>query len=107
MAKKGFKCSKCDKAFSMAAHLGRHMSTIHASPEQKAAAKQKRKAKKGKKTGKATPAKTAAAKPIGHPKGIASRLGLQAMRIDQLAELIQAARTETRRRIAQIQEWVQ
>jgi hypothetical protein len=107
MAKKSFKCSKCDKAFSMAAHLGRHMATIHASPVQKAVAKQKRKAKKGKQAGIAKGAKARKAKPIGRPKGVATRFGLTAMRIDQLAELIQAAQAETRRRIAQIQEWVQ
>ena len=28
---KSFKCSKCDRKFSMAANLGRHMSTIHSS----------------------------------------------------------------------------
>ncbi len=26
---KSFKCTKCDRKFAMAAHLGRHMSTIH------------------------------------------------------------------------------
>ena len=31
MAKKGkFKCSACGRSFGMAAHLGRHMSTVHA-----------------------------------------------------------------------------
>ncbi|HUU85253.1 MAG TPA: C2H2-type zinc finger protein [Phycisphaerae bacterium] len=30
MAKRGIKCPKCGRAFSMAAHLGRHLSTIHA-----------------------------------------------------------------------------
>ncbi len=30
MAKRAFKCPRCDRRFSMAAHLGRHMSTIHA-----------------------------------------------------------------------------
>lgn len=31
MAKTGkFKCAKCDRTFSMAAHLGRHQSTVHA-----------------------------------------------------------------------------
>ncbi len=30
MAKrKSLKCTKCDRSFSMAAHLGRHMATIH------------------------------------------------------------------------------
>ena len=31
-----FKCAKCDRKFSMAAHLARHMSTIHASKKIKA-----------------------------------------------------------------------
>ena len=31
-----FKCSKCDRKFSMAAHLARHMSTLHASKKVKA-----------------------------------------------------------------------
>ncbi len=29
MAKSSFKCTKCDRAFSMAAHLARHNNTIH------------------------------------------------------------------------------
>ena len=29
MARKKFKCPKCDRRFSMAAHLARHVSTIH------------------------------------------------------------------------------
>lgn len=29
MAKQSFKCPKCDRSFSMAAHLGRHKNTIH------------------------------------------------------------------------------
>lgn len=31
MARKKFKCPKCDRTFSMAAHLARHANTIHAS----------------------------------------------------------------------------
>ncbi len=31
-----FKCAKCDRKFSMAAHLARHMSTLHASKKVKA-----------------------------------------------------------------------
>jgi hypothetical protein len=29
MARKKFKCTKCDRSFSMAAHLGRHTNTMH------------------------------------------------------------------------------
>ncbi len=32
-----FKCAKCDRKFSMAAHLARHMNTLHASKKIKAA----------------------------------------------------------------------
>lgn len=39
-----FKCSKCDRRFSMAAHLARHMSTIHASKKAKATKMKKRRA---------------------------------------------------------------
>lgn len=43
MARKGkFKCSKCDRSFTMAAHLGRHMSTIHGPKKVKAKKAQKR-----------------------------------------------------------------
>lgn len=30
MPRKKFKCSRCDRSFSMAAHLARHMNTLHA-----------------------------------------------------------------------------
>ncbi len=39
-----FKCSKCGRSFSMAAHLGRHKSTMHASKKAKATKKKKRRA---------------------------------------------------------------
>ena len=51
-----FRCEKCGRTFSMAAHLARHMSAGHASPQKKAAAKRKWKKarkfspKKGRKT---------------------------------------------------------
>ena len=39
MAKKGkFKCSVCKRSFGMAAHLGRHMATIHSSRARRTAA---------------------------------------------------------------------
>ena len=46
MAKKTLKCSKCSRKFSMPAHLARHMTSTHASPKKKAAAKRKRAVKK-------------------------------------------------------------
>jgi len=40
MAQTGkFKCPKCDRTFSMAPHLGRHMSTIHGAKKGKQSAK--------------------------------------------------------------------
>ena len=35
MARRMFKCPKCDRRFSMAMHLARHTSTIHASKSKK------------------------------------------------------------------------
>ena len=51
MAKAAFKCPKCDRSFSMKAHLARHMNTIHASPKRRKAAAKKR-AKRAKLAGK-------------------------------------------------------
>ena len=39
--KRKFKCSKCDRRFSMAAHLARHMNTTHASKKVKATKKKR------------------------------------------------------------------
>ena len=88
MPKKKFKCSRCDRSFSMAGHLGRHMSTIHASGRAKAAKKGGR-GRRGK------------AK-VGRPRGIASRLGLRTMTLDQLRQVMEAAREEGRQRIAEL-----
>ena len=42
MARKLFKCSKCDRRFSMAAHLTRHVHAIHKKTKWKAAKKKPR-----------------------------------------------------------------
>ncbi len=55
MARKKFKCPKCDRSFSMAAHLARHANTIHASG-------------KGRKR-KGRPAKKRKAARLGRPPG--------------------------------------
>ncbi len=96
MAKKSFKCSKCGRSFSMAAHLARHLSSTHASPKKKAAAKKKRKAKRAKK---AKRVKKVKARRLGRPKGVAARLGLRHMGLDQLMNVIDAARVEARRKL--------
>lgn len=57
MAKK-LKCSKCDRSFSMPAHLARHLSAIHG---------KKTKAKVAKKRGPKVKRK------VGRPKGVAKK----------------------------------
>lgn len=39
MARKKFECSRCDRRFSMAAHLARHVNAIHKKTTRKAAKK--------------------------------------------------------------------
>jgi len=93
MPKKTFKCSKCDRSFKMAGHLAWHMQSMHG-------AKKKRKtktAKKAKWRGKRT------MKKAGRPKGSTSRLGLKTMTLEQLTQLIDAARGEARSRLAEIE----
>lgn len=46
MAKAAFKCPRCDRSFSMKAHLARHMNTIHASPQRRKAAVKRRAGRK-------------------------------------------------------------
>jgi uncharacterized C2H2 Zn-finger protein len=41
VAVRKFKCPKCDRTFSMAAHLGRHLNTMHAMKKRKKTAKKK------------------------------------------------------------------
>jgi hypothetical protein len=90
-----FKCEKCGKSFGMAMHLGRHMTTIHGrTPTAAKAAKPKKTKKVGtRKRGR-----------VGPPTGVAGRLGLRDLSIDQLVEVIAAAREEGQRRIAEMKQ---
>ena len=56
MAKKSLKCPKCERTFSMPAHLARHVNSIHSKKAKKKVAKKKR--SKGK-----------AKRKVGRPKG--------------------------------------
>lgn len=85
-----FKCKKCDKKFTMAMHLGRHMATIHGQ------AKAKKPGKIGARKGKR----------VGRPPGVIGRLGLRKMSLDQLVEVIAAAKAEAGARIAELMEVV-
>ena len=62
MAEGELKCPKCDRTFSMAAHLARHTSTIHAT-------------KARKKTGKKKARKRKAKRKVGRPKAAKKKAG--------------------------------
>ena len=94
MPKKTFKCSKCDRSFKMAGHLARHLSATHG----KKTKKKTKTAKKAKRRGKKRTMKKA-----GRPKGSSSRFGLKTMNLEQLTQLIDAARSEARNRLADIE----
>lgn len=83
---KRLKCPKCSRRFSMAAHLGRHMATVHGAKKAKAPA-----ARKGKRRGRR---RAAAARP-------ATRTGFDfsGLSLTDLCLLIDAARGEARQRL--------
>ena len=100
MAKKSFKCSKCDRSFSMAAHLARHMNAIHVSAKQKAAAKRtKRKAKKAGKAKRVKRGRKAKVRAPARRKRATGHKAIRDMTLEQLTGLIASARKETRRRL--------
>ncbi len=94
MPKKTFKCSKCDRSFKMAGHLARHQSATHGKKTKKkttTAKKAKRRCKKR------------TIKRSGRPKVSVSRFGLKTMSLEKLTQLIDSARGEARRRLAEIE----
>ena len=93
MPKKTFKCSKCDRSFKMAGHLAWHMQSMHGAKKKRKKATTKKAKRRGKRT----------MKKAGRPKGSTSRFGLKAMSLDQLMQLIDAARGEARGRLAEIE----
>jgi hypothetical protein len=89
-----FKCEKCGKEFGMAMHLGRHMTTTHGqAPKSATRAKSRKAARVGARKGRR----------VGRPAGVVGRLGLRSMSLDQLVQVISAAKDEANRRIAEIQ----
>jgi hypothetical protein len=76
----------------MAGHLARHLSATHGTK------KKMKTVKKAKRRGKKRMMKKA-----GRPKGSTSRFGLKTMNLEQLTQLIGAARTEARRRLTEIE----
>lgn len=88
MAKKPFQCPRCDRSFSMKAHLARHVSAMHTK----------------KRRGKAKPRKIRKTKRVrGRPRGAAG-LGLRTLSLEELGDLIVAARAEARRRVTGLQK---
>ncbi len=102
MLKSSISCPRCERTFSMQAHLARHLSTTHGV---KSAVKKK---KTGKKRGR--PKGSLNKKTIdkvmgrtGRPTALVARLGLRDMSIDELTQVIEAARSEARNRLSELQ----
>ena len=93
MPKMTLKCKKCDKTFTRPGPFAWHMQSIHGAKKKK-----KAKAKKANWRGKERTMKKG-----GRPKGAAGRLGLKTMNLEQLMQLIDAARYEARSRLAEIE----
>jgi len=86
MAKqKTLKCSKCDRRFSMPAHLARHMNTMHGSG--------------GRKTKIARRARKLRRRSMPRTAMGASGLNFSNLSLTQLCTLIDLARAEAKRRI--------
>ena len=91
MPRTTLRCKKCDKTFSRPGPFAWHMQSMHG------AKKKTKTLKKAKRRGKKRTMKKA-----GRPKGAASRLGLKTMSLEQLTQLIDAARVEARSKLAEI-----
>ncbi len=92
-AEETFKCKKCDRTFTRPGPFAWHMQSMHGAKKKKKAM-----AKKAKRRGKKRTMKKG-----GRPKGAASRMGLKTMSLEQLTQLIDAARGEARSRLADIE----
>ncbi len=93
MPKTTIKCKKCDRTFTRPGPFAWHMQSMHGAKKKKKAT-----AKKTSWRGKRRTMKKA-----GRPKGAAGRLGLKTMSLEQLTQLIDAARHEARSRLAEIE----
>ena len=89
MPKTTLRCKKCDKTFTRPGPFAWHMQSMHGA--------KKKTLKKAKRRGKRT------MKKAGRPKGSTSRLGLKTMTLEQLTQLIDAARGEARSRLAEFE----
>ncbi len=74
MPRKKFRCSRCKRSFSMAAHLARHKNAMHGKKSGRKAAKKKTRKSNGK--GK-----------VGRPKGRLSAAGLRSSMRSHLSDI--------------------
>lgn len=98
---KNLRCPKCDRTFGLPGHLARHLSATHGVKSRRA---KKKKSGRGPGRPPGSKNKRVAAAGRGRPSAMVSRLGLRDMSIDQLADVIDAARDEARRKLATLQE---
>lgn len=116
MATAKYECRRCKRKFSMAAHLARHNSTIHGAKKKKATKKKAaRRGRPPKKIGarRGRPPKRVGAKrgrprkkigaKRGRPRGVTTRFGLRELSLDQLSELIHAARQAAQQKLVELE----
>lgn len=103
MARTGsFRCSKCGRTFSMAAHLARHMSAGHGAGGR--GRKKKRRGRVGRPPGSLNKSTIAGRGRKKGSRGSRFMLGLQSLSIETLTDIIEAAREEARRKLDQWQK---
>lgn len=83
--KKTLKCPKCSRMFSMPAHVARHLNMIHGAAR-RSNAKGRMRARKMQRASLAI-----------------SRLGLQTLSLEQLRDVMDAARSEAQERLRELQ----
>jgi len=88
--RKTIKCPKCPRTFSMPGHLARHVNTIHSG---------KRRAP----TGRANHAARGPVRRMPKANLAFSRMGLGRLSLEQLRDVIDAAKTEAKRRLRELQ----
>ncbi len=94
MPRKTFKCSQCNRTFTRPGPFAWHMQSMHGAKKKK-----KTPAKKAKKRSVRRRKKRA-----GRPKGVPARLGLKDMSLEQLSQVIDAARAEARQRLVELEK---
>lgn len=106
--RKNLHCPKCDRTFSMAAHLARHVNSMHGSGRKKkktggwGGARTKSTASFGMRRGPGRPPKAKRAWGT-RGRGRSATMSLAGLGLEQLQDLMEAAREEARKRLHQLQ----